>query len=74
MAVYVQIVVYHDHVIARSLPIAERESEDWIHPSITCGWINRRPGSGRMKEFVWPQYLVEPQHVEGKGGNECGLH
>ena len=27
--------------------------------------MNRREPQRSMKRFVWPQYLVEPQHIEG---------
>jgi len=27
--------------------------------------MNRREQQESMKRFVWPQYLVEPQYIEG---------
>jgi hypothetical protein len=37
----------------------------WNHRLITGDKINRREQQRGMKRFVWPQYLVEPQYIEG---------
>jgi hypothetical protein len=65
----------HKKAIANGLPSAEDKSEVWIHPLITGYYIDRREQQKRMKGFVLPQYLVEPQHIEGalKGGGQSNL-
>ena len=52
-------------VIASGLPTSERKSEVWDCPLITMDWIDRREQKRSMKRSVWPQYLVEPQYIEG---------
>ena len=52
---------------ANGLPTAGIKSEVFIQPLITGDWMLGREQQKWMKGWVWPQYLVEPQHAEGYG-------
>jgi hypothetical protein len=52
-------------VIANGSPITEKKQKALNHPLITGGYLDRRELQRSKKRSGWPQYLVEPQHIEG---------
>ena len=57
---------YKDHktTIANGLPIAEENKKMVFILIITADEVNRREQQKNTKCFIWPRYMVEPQHIE----------